>query len=505
MAAKGSKRGRGRAKSPAKPDTEVQPGAAPREELPSDVEPEPQSAASDERSPEAEPETESLTSPEAPSSAVEGEGESPREEWQAGAEDRPPAHEPEEAGAAAEPGQPEGRPPRGDSYRLSAGLAVILVVAGLIGAWFYGTVSVSDPERLDQHTQRLNELAEQAEAQAGRLGAAEEAVAGLRSEVGQVSTTVSRLQTSLNDLQATAEANRRNLDDMAAAIEALRRAVTVPTDDGAAGEVVGDLLASIESLDERVTGLEAGEEVGELQAAMATLDERVTGLEASEEVGELQAAMATLDERLARLEGGEHLAEITASIARVQEEISELRELAVGRVEQDEAATELSRAYAALADRVGAGAPFVDELEAVAAQLPGAPGLEVLRPHAGEGVPTIPDLQARLGEIAAGLSRLEPDEVEADDGIWQTLRERLEGMVRVRRTDEPDWSAVMGRAEEALQRGDIETAIAEVEQLRDAAPGDIEPWLADAKTRRDAEAGLDELSAAVLRQFAGRR
>jgi hypothetical protein len=482
MAAKGSKRGRGRAKSPVKPDTELEQDAAPQQELPSDVEPELQSAASDERSPEAEPETGPLTSPEAPSSAVEGEGESRRDEWQAGAEDRPPAHEPEEAGAAAEPGQPEGRPPRGDSYRLTAGLAAVLVVAGLIGAWFYGTVSVSDPERLDLHTQRLNELAGQAEAQASRLGAAEEAVAGLRSEVGQVGATVSGLQTSLSDLQATAEANRRNLDDMAAAIEALRRAVTVPADDAAAGEVVGDLLASIESLDGRVAGLEA-----------------------SEEVGELQAAMATLDERLARLEGGEHLAEITASIAQVQEEISELREQAVERVEQAEAVTELSRAYAALADRVGTGTPFADELEAVAALLPGAPGLEVLRPHAGEGVPTIPDLQARLGEIAAGLAREEPDEVVTDDGVWQTLRERLEGMVRVRRTDEPDWSAVMGRAEGALQRGDIETAIAEVEQVRDADPGDIEAWLADARTRRDAEVGLDELSTAVLRQFAGRR
>jgi hypothetical protein len=486
MAAKGSKPRRGRAKSPAKPDTEMQPDAAPREELPSDVEPEPQSVGSDERSPEAEPEMGSLTSPEAPSSAVEDEGVSPRDEWQTGAEEMPAAREPEEAEAAAEPGQPEGRPPRGDSYRLTAGLAVILVVAGLIGAWFYGTVSVSDPERLDQHTQRLNELAGLAEAQASRLGAAEEAVAGLRSEVGQVSATMSGLQTSVSDLQATAEANRRNLDDMAAAIEALRRAVAVPADDAAAGEVVGDLLASIETLDERLTGLEAGEEVGELQAAMATLDER-----------------------LARLEGGEHLVEITASIARVQEEISELREQAVGRAEQAEAATELSRAYAALAERVGAGTPFADELEAVAAQLPGAPGLEVLRPHAGEGVPTIPDLQARLGEIAAGLQREDPDEVETDDGVddgvWQTLRERLEGMVNVRRTDEADWSTAMGRADEALQRGDIETAIAEVEQVRVAAPGEIEAWLADAGTRRDADVGLDELSAAVLRQFAGRR
>jgi hypothetical protein len=41
--------------------------------------------------------------------------------------------------------------------------------------------------------------------------------------------------------------------------------------------------------------------------------------------------------------------------------------------------------------------------------------------------------------------------------------------------------------------------------VSDAPPAELEAWLADARMRRDAEAGLDELAAAVLRQFAGRR
>jgi hypothetical protein len=102
------------------------------------------------------------------------------------------------------------------------------------------------------------------------------------------------------------------------------------------------------------------------------------------------------------------------------------------------------------------------------------------------------------------LPTAEPDDTTAD-GFWQTMRERLEGMVTVSRADEADWSAVLARADEALQRGDIEAAVAEVEQVSAAAPDEIEAWLADARARRQAEAGLDELSEAVLRQFAGRQ
>jgi hypothetical protein len=98
----------------------------------------------------------------------------------------------------------------------------------------------------------------------------------------------------------------------------------------------------------------------------------------------------------------------------------------------------------------------------------------------------------------------EPDERHGRR-VLQTMRERLEGMVTVRRADEADWSAVLARADEALQRGDIEAAVADVEQVSAAAPDEIEAWLADARARRQAEAGLDELSEAVLRQFAGRQ
>jgi Tfp pilus assembly protein PilF len=85
------------------------------------------------------------------------------------------------------------------------------------------------------------------------------------------------------------------------------------------------------------------------------------------------------------------------------------------------------------------------------------------------------------------------------------MGQRLQGMVTVRRADEADMPAALDRALEALQRNDVAAAIAEIEQVSEAPPDEIESWLTDARKRRDAQAGLDELSDAVLRQFAGRQ
>lgn len=398
-----------------------------------------------------EPETGPAGEPEAslpPQHATTGETES-----DGGADRQPPQQasgEDAESASAAEPMEDSKAAPEwGVLHLIAAGLAV--VAAMLAGALLFG--AAGDSGGLDRQAQRLDTVATQAEAQADRLGATEDAIADLRSEVGEVTAVVS-------ELQAADAANRRTLDQIAQDLDALRRA--------SSGGVSG-----------------GGEAVAELRDAVATLDQRIAGLEQ-----------------------GSNLDDFTGRIARLEEEIAALRQQTAEGIAQAEQATALGRAYAALTERLAAGAPFAEELEAVTAELPGAPGLEALRPHGGEGVATLADLRARLAEIAAEQAGEQPTgEAQAaatEDGVWQTMRERLEGMVKVRRADEADWPAIFGRADEALQRDDIDAAIAEVEQIGSAAPK-IEAWLADARARRDAQAGLDTLSDAVLRQFAGRQ
>jgi hypothetical protein len=402
-----------------------------------------------------EPQTEPADSPSVPPSDEAADaGETPASAEATPTQEREEAA-PAEPTAAEQPTQPA-EPRRFDpaltwsvAHLVVLGLTAVLVAAIVAGALLYATGGGTD--RIRQQAQRLDALATQTQAQTGRLNSAEQAISGLQSQVGQVTAGVS-------DLQSTVEANRQTLDQLSQGIEDLRSAVQAPGDGAAAGEAIA----------------------------------------------QLQGSLAALDERVGSLEQGSNLDDVTGRIARLEQEISNIREQRTELIEQAESATALGRAHAALAGRVAAGVPFADELEAVAAELPGAPGLEALRPLAAGGVATISDLRARLADIAAGLPTAEPDDTTAD-GFWQTMRERLEGMVTVSRADEADWSAVLARADEALQRGDIEAAVAEVEQVSAAAPDEIEAWLADARARRQAEAGLDELSEAVLRQFAGRQ
>lgn len=419
MAAKGTKRGRG--KAAAKPD----------EALLEEAAPEASAAASE---PEA---SEPTSSPEAP--VTPDEGEAPDEV------ERQRARDAFEAGAPRTAAT-KGSAARHESWWVAAGLAAVLLVVALAGLWFFAS---GDSGRFDRQAQRLDAFSSQVQTQTSRLDAAEQAISALQSEV-------SRMESSVSELQSTAEANRQSLEQISQSLQNL-------SSDGA-------------------------------------------GAMAGEAVGKLQETLQSLDQRVASLEEGSELDDLTGRIGRLEQEIAGLREQEAQRAADAEAASALGRAYAALTQRISAGEPFADELGAVAAELPDAPGLEALRPIADEGAPTVLQLQLRLEEIAQGLPQAAPDDgAPAGDGFLETMGERLQGMVRVQRAGEADMPGALDRALEALQGGNVEAAIAEIEQVSEAPPDEIQAWLADARARRDAQAGLNELSDAVLRQFAGRQ
>lgn len=426
MAVKGSRRGRGKSGDPGTeppggptsgPETDLSPGDE------SVIEP----AASAPAEADEFPRVRGQKEPEAPYATIEAA----------------------EAAEATGPAAPREQTSWRVSHVIVGGLALVLALAALAGLMMYGTAS--DRHRLGQLAQRLDGIATQAEEQADRLAAAENAAAGLRSELTQVTT-------ALAELQSAAEGNRQALDRLMQGFDELRNSAALPADGAGTGEAVGELRDSVRAIDGRV----------------------------------------------ASLEQGSHLEDLIGRIARLEEEIAGLRERAAERAQTTGA---LGEAYAALAERVATGAPFAGELEAVTAELPGAPGLEVLRPLAGGGVATLSDLKARLAEIAGQAPPAQVEEpTSADpDGVWQTMRQRLQAMVTVRRADETDWAAVLTRAGEALEKGDLDAAIGEVEAAGDGMPGGLAEWLADARASRDAQAALAELSDAVLRQLAGRR
>ena len=418
------------------------------EAQPDEAAPEATASPTDSDETPAETETgEPTSSPEAP--VLHDEGAAPDAE----PERATTAFEFSEASTTADRSGSEGSAVRHGSYWVAAGLAAVVLVVALAGIWIFAS---GDSGRFDRQAQRLDAFSNQVQTQTSRLDAAEQAISALQSEVSQMESSVSQLQSTAEELQSTAEANRQSLEQISQDIANL-------SSDGA-------------------------------------------GALAGEAVGELQETLQSLDARVASLEQGSELDDLTSRIGRLEEEIVAFREQEAQRVAQAEAASALGRAYAALTQQISAGEPFAEELEAVTAELPDAPGVETLRPVAEQGAPTVLQLQLRLEEIAGGLPQTEPTEGAAEgDGFLATMGERLQGMVTVRRADEADMPGALDRALEALRGGDVAAAIAEIEQVSEAPPDEIEAWLADARDRRDAQAGLDDLSDAVLRQFAGRQ
>ena len=99
-----------------------------------------------------------------------------------------------------------------------------------------------------------------------------------------------------------------------------------------------------------------------------------------------------------------------ATVAVLQDKLTGLEQaLADVKAQQEQLATQgaslLGQAFAKLTNRVAGNAPFVEALDALTAEAPDVPGVEVLRPLASTGIATPADLAAELEEIAKGLAK----------------------------------------------------------------------------------------------------
>jgi hypothetical protein len=230
-----------------------------------------------------------------------------------------------------------------------------------------------------------------------------------------------------------------------------------------------------------------------------------------------------LDDRLVRLEDearqrGQRLDGVADRMAAVEQHLADAQSEAIhaGRTAQ-EAADRAERVGAAMAENrdaarqdqalvlaagqlqsaVLAGRPYRSQLAAVQAlglQAPGLAGaLAALQPRADQGVPAEAALQARFPDLATAALRADR---QRPDGSWtDQVLGRLSALVTVRRQSGelagtgPD--AVLARAGAALERGDLDAAVAEVAQLQGPAAATLAPWLEDARVRlaaRDATA-----------------
>lgn len=122
--------------------------------------------------------------------------------------------------------------------------------------------------------------------------------------------------------------------------------------------------------------------------------------------------------------------------------------------------------------------------------------IAALTPHAAKGIPTEGVLRRRFPEAAREATSAA---VGAPDAGWtdRTLN-RLSRVITVRRVEGDDTGnsapAILGRAEEKLDAGDLKGALAELKSLGEASTRAMAGWTRDANARVAARKALADLT-----------
>jgi hypothetical protein len=271
-------------------------------------------------------------------------------------------------------------------------------------------------------------------------------------------------------------------------------AVLDPADDGVATQ----LRTELDAQQERIAAIESAEPVA---AEMPAVD--LGQIET--QLDDIVARLTALEERPAPVvpEGVNaeaYAAELEALKSSVDTQRSEIEELLSNARTVEQATADASRtasaqtAIAKIVSAIDSGQPFADALADLQALDLGEldPALGAV---ADEGVATLSVLQAEFPDRARqALATARADSAgDGRQGFGGFLTRSLGARsVTPREGDDPD--AVLSRAEAAINSGDLNAALTELDSLPEGAQAAIADWRAAADARVDARAAADALA-----------
>lgn len=302
--------------------------------------------------------------------------------------------------------------------------------------------------------------------------------------------------TAMESRLATLEAENKTLGDqlkgLGAALDELKAAGRGLPDSVKAAQAAGDKAIAASSSAQETARITA-EKLAAAEARVAALQKSFDAVKAA--AAQVQANGMTQASPL----DGAALDELRTRLDSVEKDVAALK--AKGPSAGAEAATILSQTLADLKAKLAAGAPYAEELKRIASLVPAAPGLDALQASAESGVATA---QMLADEAKALSEKLAPPVVEApaaSSGYWDKFLGMLSGVVKVRNIGETDWRDVAAKAGEAAAAGNLKEAISLAAGEGDM-PDALRVWREKVQARIDADQGIEEVSAAVLRQIA---
>jgi len=367
----------------------------------------------------------------------------------------------------------------GKTVFVVAGLAA-LVAAGLGGAWAFNAYGVKyfgnssggngvSVEQLAGVTARIDKLESGTATRTGQTDEIKALVAGLQQKISQTSAELNANTDKLATLEATAAE--------------IRTALAKAVENGQGPADAANKL-QFQALSQKIT---------EMEKALADL--KNTPVKDNSDI--VDNLKARVDALVLRLKAAEE--QTTATTGLVNDVKAAQEKLASGPVANP--ASELAKAFTILRAKISQGVSFEAALDVVAAQLPQETLLDILRPFAKTGAPTLASLKKALVDVVvSGSEQAEQNPQNSDGGMFGAITNRLSGLVKVSKVGETDWEALKKQALQALDEGQVGKA---VNALKDkaGAPDGIKQWLqlADSKTRVDQ--ALKGLTATIMAQL----
>ncbi len=281
------------------------------------------------------------------------------------------------------------------------------------------------------------------------------------------------------------------------------------------GEDTTDLEAKIGALEEEIAVLRSTEpDLSAVNARIDDLAEEIDGV--SEAAASLRGRLDATDARL------DQVATEPIPEARLPEQVTaayeakfaELQTAFEARVSERLAAMEVAQGAAAAAQQAAAQATLAAERRAALAEIDVAldtgasfgdalaaledAGTEVpatLRGVADGSAATLADLQSSF-PVAARAALVASTRAEAEDGSVDRLTAFMRTQLGARSLEpragnDPD--AILSRAEAAVGRGDLQSALDEIATLPEAGQAELSDWTARAQTRIEAVTALGAL------------
>jgi hypothetical protein len=333
-----------------------------------------------------------------------------------------------------------------------------------------------------------------------RLAALEAASPPAAPDIEALSALEGRIAT-LESAEKTDATKRTELADRVGQLDASLAGLAKAAEEGGSVPAAAATAQQIEEAERRLD-IKLADALAKGEAANRTAIEEV-----AKAVAELRAKLGALAE--AKFGTGDasaspELAAFTERLAKLEAMLPEL----AGAIDKEAAGAKsaaLAIAFANLRAAVSDGRPYAAELDTIGTLAPALGDLGVLPGYAEKGIPTLLDLTRSF--VPARDEALAAPAPEGEASLVGSLMASAESMVKIRRIDETPAGegaeAALARAKSALDKGDLASAVKEVETLDDKARHAFSGWLGDARARLAAGETLTRLEGALLISMGG--